>query len=78
MLSSTVKVCRKLADALNQFGLEDMAERAMEGFYSDFDSPLPAPKTSLVEELEGRRESIADDQALNDLIADIRAGDFDG
>lgn len=51
----------RLALALHERGLTEMADRAVLGHYSDFDSTLVFPKHTLVEEL---RRAGAEDLAL--------------
>lgn len=69
----------KLSEALRQFPeLEGLAERAEKLEYSDFSSPLVAPKVQLVGDLENARSIVNDDMALDDLIEDVKTGKFDG
>jgi hypothetical protein len=49
--------------------LTEMAEKAKEGYYSDFDSPLPMPITQLVLDLEAA--------GATDLANQARNGEFD-
>jgi hypothetical protein len=42
----------KLAEALRAVGLDDMADRAAEGYYHDFLSPLDLPETQLLIDLD--------------------------
>jgi hypothetical protein len=68
----------KLADALQGVGLTRMADRAREGYYHDFLSPLDLPEITLVNDLniealqdQSNREAIC---ALRDRVI---AGDYD-
>lgn len=62
----------KLATALNQIGLTEMAEKAANGYYHDFLSPLSTPELQLVYDL---KEAGTDEaMALRQRVID---GDFD-
>lgn len=60
----------KLANALREANQPEMAGRADVMYYSDFSSPLPAPKIALVEELESH--------GMDELARRVVAGEFDG
>lgn len=59
-----------LSTALEDAGLPIMAAKAMVGYYSDFDSTIPFPKMTLVEELR-----VLGRDSLAQRVAD---GEFDG
>ena len=44
-------VCNQLADELRKLGQPAMSDAAREGHYSDYGSPLAAPKVTLAGEL---------------------------
>lgn len=60
----------KLANALREAGLLEMAGRADTLYYSDFSSPLPFPKITLVDHLR------LHDQ--DGLVTRVVLGEFDG
>lgn len=61
-----------LAAALRDAGLQEMAERAAEGYYHDYLSPLVMPEKQLVSELT----MIGTSAALS-LCERVKQGDFD-
>jgi hypothetical protein len=61
-----------LAAALSDAGLPEMAERAAEGYYHDFLSPLVMPEKQLLSELM----TIGTSAALT-LCERVKQGDFD-
>jgi hypothetical protein len=61
-----------LAAALSDAGLLEMAERAAEGYYHDFLSPLVMPEKQLLSELT----TIGTSAALT-LCERVKQGDFD-
>jgi hypothetical protein len=63
----------KLAKALRDAGLPEMADRAADGYYHDFLSPLATPAMQLAEDL--RRAGTPAAMALRD--AHMRRGEFD-
>lgn len=69
-MSVTIPTSEKLAKALEEAGLNDMAQKAREGYYDDFKSPLTAPIIQLVEDLHavGGQEN---------LIELAKLGEFD-
>lgn len=63
----------RLAAALREAGLEEIAQEAERGLYDDYESPNPLPITSLVHRLGEQRTPAAD------AIAErAKAGEFDG
>ena len=74
----------KLAEELQKLDMPEEAQNALEGYYSDFDSPLVTPKMVLVEalwtraEVEQTKGNIeARDNVLR-LREQVMAGEFDG
>ena len=70
----------KLAEALRNVGLNQMADRAAEGYYHDFMSPLPLPEMQLVRDLtdamyDGRSADAG--QPLAALRKRVIDGEFD-
>jgi hypothetical protein len=61
-----------LAAALRDAGLLEMAERAAEGYYHDYLSPLVMPEKQLVSEL-----TIIGTSAALVLCERVKQGDFD-
>jgi hypothetical protein len=61
-----------LAEALNDAGLPEMAERAAEGYYHDYLSPLVMPEKQLVSEL-----TIVGTSAALALCERVKRGDYD-
>lgn len=55
----------RLGDALEAVGLTKMAERAREGFYDDYRSPLPFPQMTLVRDLRQARQRELADRVMN-------------
>lgn len=62
----------KLAEALDEIGLTEMAGRAREGYYHDFLSPLDFPELQLMSELMDARTP-----AALDLRQRVMNGEFD-
>jgi len=67
------KVREALAAALMEAGLPDMSDAAARGHYSDFSSPLDAPKMTLAGEL-----AAVGTQAAQALRKRVIGGAFDG
>lgn len=75
----------KLAAALREVGLDDMADKAATGYYHDFLSPLDFPEMQLVADLAEAAnytgEARAAGKPLNEAIFKLRErvinGDFD-
>lgn len=73
----------KLAAALREAGLNDMADKAAEGYYHDFLSPLDFPEMQLEADLRAARDSAAImlGQGIAQPIEELRQrhlnGDFD-
>lgn len=69
----------RLAAALRELNLDDMANRAASGWYDDYLSPLDAPIITLVDDLA---VAAATDTAKRGAIIELRRlvmdGDFDG
>lgn len=68
----------KLADALRAVGLDFMADRAAEGWYHDFLSPLDFPEITLVNDLAvaARKNSDRTEQIMI-LRERVMQGQFD-
>ena len=70
----------KLAAALREVGLDDMADKAATGYYHDFLSPLDFPEMQLEADLRNRRDSPLHVH-VKDQIEQLRQrhlnGDFD-
>jgi len=68
----------KLADALTQLGLNEMAAKARDGFYHDFLSPLDLPEMALVVAL-GAAATVHPDKAaaIEALRRRVIDGEFD-
>lgn len=68
----------RLALALRERGLATLALNAEQGFYDDFDSPLPLPKNTLIADL---RQVARDNHLLAshavDMIRRVERGEFD-
>ncbi|QOG23178.1 hypothetical protein [Bradyrhizobium sp. SEMIA] len=68
----------KLAAALREVGLDDMANKAATGYYHDFLSPLDLPEVTLMQHL---REAASGDGVRRAAILALRGrvmdGDFD-
>jgi hypothetical protein len=62
----------KLAAALREIGLDEMADKAATGYYHDFLSPLDLPEMQLVLDLH----RVGTEKAML-LRARVIAGDFD-
>ena len=66
-----MKTTEKLAEALRQAGApEAMINRARNGYYDDYESPLVAPITQLVQDARG--------QGIPEIAERAIAGEFDG
>jgi hypothetical protein len=65
----------KLADALTQLGLIEMAAKARGGFYHDFLSPLPTPELQLISDLGAAASRLHD---RSDAIMALRQRVIDG
>lgn len=69
----------KLAAALRELGLNDMAERAADGMYHDFLSPLAMPEMHLIRELTEAMHAVKPDagQPIAKLRKRVIDGDFE-
>ena len=71
----------KLAAALREVGLDDMATKAAEGYYHDFLSPLDFPEMQLEADLRAERDKQGQDMQRFHQIEALRQrhlnGDFD-
>lgn len=74
----------KLAAALREVGLDDMADRAATGYYHDFLSPLDFPEMQLEADLsyardntDGKNWSVAFAGQVEALRQRVINGDFD-
>jgi hypothetical protein len=65
-----MNAARRLAQALREEGLMEMELAAREGFYCDFTSPLAAPITRLVRDLQAAGKPALAKRAID--------GEFDG
>lgn len=70
----------KLASALRELGLDDMANRAASGWYDDYVSPLDNPILTLVDDLAvaAATDNGAKRTAIVALRERVKEGDFDG
>lgn len=72
----------KLADALRESGLVNLADRAATGEFDDFESPHAFPQIELVKTLQryvdagSRNQSVLSRNSAR-LIERVKAGDFD-
>jgi hypothetical protein len=66
----------KLANALDEIGLNDLAERAKDDEFNDFFSPHAFPIMKLVEELN--QPSVKHKFGVKRMIERVKRGDFDG
>ncbi len=73
-LSQTEHTKDKLAGALREAGLEEMAKKAEAGYYHDFLSPLDAPCLQLMQDL---REVSANNPKVPELMRRHCNGEFD-
>ena len=69
----------KLADALRAVGLNDLAERAADGMYHDYLSPLAMPEMQLIRDLTDAMYERTPDagQAIAALRKKVIDGHFD-
>lgn len=68
---------RRLGEALRDAGFpQGTIDKARKGLWSDFKSPLDAPKMELVAMLERHRQS--GNAKAGDLIERVKTGEFDG
>ena len=70
----------KLANALREIGLTDMATKAVDGYYHDFLSPLPLPTMQLVSDLMAAMTNPANrdrEAAIAALRLRVIDGEFD-
>lgn len=68
----------KLAEALREVGLEDMAAKAEKGWYHDFLSPLDLPEMTLVNDLAVAAQGYPDRAVrIMTLRKRVMNGDFD-
>lgn len=65
-----MKAAEKLAQALHAEGLLEMEQKAIEGYYGDFTSPLAMPISQLVRDLQAKGAMELADRAMD--------GEFDG
>ena len=65
-----MKASERLAQALHEVDEFEMEQRAREGYYSDFTSPLATPIRQLVHDLMPRGHDA--------LVKRAMAGEFDG
>lgn len=65
-----MKASERLAQALHAKGLFDMEDKARDGYYGDFTSPLAMPINQLVSDLC--------DAGADDLAEQAKEGEFDG
>jgi len=77
-----LKPHERLSAELRKVGLHDMADRAAEGYYDDFMSPLAAPAMQLAGDL-AKAAKAEDDKAKREAIMLLRQrhvvhGEFDG
>lgn len=69
---TTIRTKDRLAAALREAGLEEIAQEAERGLYDDYESPNPMPLHSLVHRLSEQRTP-----AATAIIERVKAGDFD-
>jgi hypothetical protein len=68
----------KLAEALRELALNKMADKAAEGWYHDYLSPLDFPTITLVDDLAAAAARYPDHAgAIMALRERVKAGDFD-
>ena len=68
----------KLAEALRSCSLSTMADKAAEGYYHDYLSPLDFPELTLVSDLQVAAERFPDRAGLIMLLRKrVMDGDFD-
>ena len=69
----------RLAAALTEVGLHEMAAKAAEGYYHDYLSPLDLPEMTLVDDLMIAAKNTRDDraQAIFDVRNRVVIGEFD-
>lgn len=69
----------KLAAALREIGLNEMAERAGDGMYDEFTSPLALPMMQLIRDLTYAMNAVEPDagQPIAKLRKRVVDGDFD-
>lgn len=68
----------RLATALRERGLATLALNAEQGFYDDFDSPLPMPKVALIADLrQVARENHLLASNVADMIRRVEREEFD-
>lgn len=76
----TTKIHTKdfLAQELRKVGLTAMADRAAEGFYHDFLSPLALPEMQLLLDLEEAAEVLRKSGLVDDHVMALRKRHIDG
>lgn len=68
----------RLASALRERGLATLALNAEQGFYDDYDSPLPLPKVALIADLrQVARENHLLASHAADMIRRVEREEFD-
>lgn len=75
------EIRRKLAEALAEVGMHEAAKMALEGFYSDVDSPLATPKMALVDALWTAAEMAKGEERKDEILKvreHVMEGVFDG
>ena len=67
----------KLALALTEVGLPEMAGRAAQGYYHDYLSPLDLPELTLIGDLAVAASKASNSAAIMNLRKRVMNGDFD-
>ena len=71
----------KLAAALREVGLNEMADKAATGWYHDFLSPLDFPELTLIHDLKVASDAVKFDvqkmEAILELRDDVKNGEYD-
>jgi hypothetical protein len=77
--TDTLHTKDKLAAALREVDLDEMAERAATGYYHDYLSPLDSPEFTLINELsiEATKRHPEERRSILNLRAYVINGDFD-
>lgn len=73
----TVHTKDKLARALTDVGLPEMAGLAAQGYYHDYLSPLDLPELTLIGDLEVAASKVRNSTAIMNLRKRVMNGDFD-
>jgi hypothetical protein len=75
----TDDIRRKLSAELQKVDMPEAAQDALDGLYSDFDSPLVAPKVTLCETLwTAADRATRQGEAILALRRRVMEGEFDG